>query len=112
MSLYFPESSGSGFLQESGKFDSCKQYARFTPDDTGSCQASDFNTSAIVACTDYVWDRSQWTESLTTINHLVCGNDALKKFSGTILVLGLLVGKVDTLFPREHIGAKCHFQDP
>ena len=96
----FSETSND-FLKKELSFDQCKKYEEKRDD---NCASSNFDPDSIVGCSKYVWDRSQWGESLTTINNLVCEKDNVRRLSGSILLLGLLVGKLTKNYIIDNIG--------
>ena len=88
-----PAKTDDGFLSTNAAFESCQQFARKPSASLDSCSPDDFDTNSTVPCQDYVWDTSQWTESLTTVNNLVCEQDSVRRLSGTAVIAGLFIGK-------------------
>ena len=91
--IFFSEASND-YLKKELDIDKCSKYDE-NRDDT--CVSSNFDRNKTIDCSHYVWDRSQWQESLTTINNLVCDKDNIRRLSGTTLLLGILVGKINII---------------
>lgn len=92
--VHISAKTDDGFLSTNAVFESCRQYARKPSSSPDSCSPGDFDTNATIPCQEYVWDTSQWTESLTTVNNLVCEQDSIRRLSGTAVIAGLFVGQL------------------
>ncbi len=81
------------FLTDGGPFDKCHMYS--TIDGDQGCQPSNFNHSVLPEpCQRHIYDRSEFPETLTTKFDLVCDRESERRFLGTIMMLGFLLGSM------------------
>eukprot|EP00094_Tigriopus_californicus_P007746 TCALIF_07461-PA protein Name:"Similar to Slc22a12 Solute carrier family 22 member 12 (Mus musculus)" AED:0.90 eAED:1.00 QI:0/0/0/0.5/1/1/2/0/174 len=83
------EHRSSNFLKVADDFDPCHRYEPVGD----SCEASAFNTSSSLECEDYVWDRSQFQETLVTTLGLTCGEDWKRRLLSSVMMVGLMIGR-------------------
>ena len=89
-----PKEYGSNeIFREDENFDPCKMY-ELLDEKTVTCAASSFNNLSIIGCNKWIYDTSEFTETLTTTSNLVCEDEWKRRFLGTLLMLGLLVGSI------------------
>ena len=89
-----PEEYGSSeILRQDEKFDPCKRFEA-VDDSVTTCSASSFNSSSIISCNQWVYDTTEFVETLTTKSNLVCEDEWKRRMLGTLMMLGLLVGSV------------------
>ena len=88
----------STFLRDADAFDPCQTYARNFIDD-GTCLAKNFDSNGLTTCTDgYVYDQSEFEETVTTQLDLVCDKDSQRLSLGSIMMLGLLIGSTSVYY--------------
>ena len=87
------EYGSSEILRADEGFDPCKMYDTID-DSTTTCSSPSFNTSSIINCNKWVYDTTEFTETLTTKEDLVCDDEWKRRLLGTLLMLGLLIGSV------------------
>ena len=81
------------FLTEKMSYNPCAKYNNFNP--SGSCSADNFDRTNHTECMNgYIYDHSDFSETIATKLNLVCGDQSHNKFLGTILMLGLLIGSI------------------
>lgn len=80
------------FLSKAAEIDSCHRFEFFSPD--GECKVENFNKDNILPCDSWVYDESEFPETLSTKINLVCGDEPKKKFLSTIVMSGLLIGSI------------------
>ena len=82
------------FLIDGSKYDPCRMYEPVDPE--GGCVAENFkssgNESLGIICEEYVWDLSEFPETLTTKLGLVCDRQSQRRLLGSIMMVGLLIG--------------------
>ena len=82
------------FLIDGSKYDPCRMYE--TVDPKGGCVAENFkssgNRSQGIICEEYVWDLSEFPETLTTKLGLVCEHQSQRRLLGSIMMVGLVIG--------------------
>ena len=81
----------SEIFKEDENFDPCKMYKKID-NSQPSCDADSFDNSSITKCTEFVYDDSEFIETLTTKFDLVCDEEYKRRFLGTLMMLGLLFG--------------------
>ena len=74
----------------------------------GKCTADNFVNSSGQAetCTEFVYDRSVFSATLSTELDLVCDLENRQKLLGTLLMLGILIGSVIGGWASDHFGRK------
>lgn len=87
------EYGSSEILREDEKFNPCKRF-EVVDDSVTTCAASSFNSSSSVSCDQWVYDTTEFVETLTTHSNLVCDDEWKRRLLGTLLMLGLLVGSI------------------
>merc|ERR1719400_1382407 len=87
------EYGSSEILREDEKFNPCKRF-EVVDDSVTTCAASSFNTSSTVSCEQWVYDTTEFVETLTTNSNLVCDDEWKRRLLGTLMMLGLLVGSI------------------
>ena len=60
----------------------------------------------MAACNQWVYDRSIFTETLSTEFDLVCGQNTFVSFLGTIYMIGLFLGSLFGGFFNDKFGRK------
>ena len=80
--------------------DSCSRYrmldgenvvSNTTTADASTCLAANF-TRVVVACSRFVYDRSEFSATLTTDLDLVCEGVERRHFLGSVMMMGLTLG--------------------
>jgi hypothetical protein len=59
-----------------------------------SCDADSFDASATTNCSRFVFDRTEFSSTLTTELSLVCGDVSKRHFIDTVMMMGLLAGSL------------------
>lgn len=77
------------FLRASEEFAQCSM---FKMEEGSECAPDSFSRNETVPCGDYVYDKSVFTDTLTTELDLVCSEAYKVEMQGTILMVGLTVG--------------------
>ena len=76
-------------------YDPCRMYDRVSPvNSSDSCLASDFDRHSLTNCSQFVYDRSEFYETITTDLDLVCDNVEKRHFLGSVLMMGLTMGSM------------------
>ncbi len=86
-----PNDAMESFLKRDQEMSKCQMY-QVRRDGTGVCSEDSFNTSSRVPCTEYVYDRSVFEETITTELDLVCRDSYKPRLIGTILMVGMTAG--------------------
>ena len=60
----------------------------------------------MVACTEWVYDRSIFEETLATEFDLVCGQNTLVSLLGTYYMIGMFIGSLCGGFINDKFGRK------
>lgn len=87
------EYGSSEILREDEKFNPCKRF-EVVDDSVTTCAASSFDNSSTVSCEQWVYDTTEFVETLTTSSNLVCDDEWKRRLLGTLMMLGLLVGSI------------------
>ncbi len=87
--------ASSTFLRDAEDFDPCMQFA-YKPgkSEDGRCIPSHFDHKHKVNCSSYVYDRSEFHETLTTKLDLVCDKVYQRHALGSVMMLGLMTGSL------------------
>ena len=86
-------SDASEFLSGTTEIDKCKMYPMLNND--GQCKIENFNLSASkVACESWQYDKSDFPSTLATELNLVCDAESKRRFLGTLVMAGLLIGSI------------------
>jgi len=68
-------------------------YTRLNTSDGATCLPGHFSHTAI-NCTEYIYDRSEFTETLTSELDLVCNEVGKRHLLGSIMMVGLTLGSL------------------
>ena len=68
------EYGSSEIFREDEKFDPCKKF-EVIDDSVTTCAESSFNSSSIMSCNEWVYDTTEFVETLTTKSDLVCEDE-------------------------------------
>ena len=88
------EYGSSEIFREDENFDPCRMYEFVNHSTEPACSQHSFDNSSILKCNQFVYDDSVFTETLTTKFDLVCDQESKRKFLGTLMMLGLLIGSL------------------
>ena len=77
-------------LKSDETFDPCNMYEI----QGDSCDPNSFNRSKILPCETYIYDKSEFDETLTTKLDLVCEKGHKRRFLSTIMMIGLTIGSL------------------
>ena len=58
------------------------------------CDESFFDRNTTVACSNYVYDRSEFSSTLATELDLICDNENKNHFLGTVIMMGFFTGSL------------------
>lgn len=89
--------ASSTFLREKEDFDPCRTFVAKNHSLTYAdqfCRPQQFDRSKTVKCSHYVYDRSEFSSTLTTELDLVCDKSNQRHFLGSIMMLGLMTGSL------------------
>ena len=82
--------ASSTFLRDREDFDPCQSYSKIR----STCSARSFDQKTRQNCSKYVYDHSEFSETLTTKFDLVCDKVNQRHSLGSIMMVGLLTGSL------------------
>ncbi|QQP52038.1 Uncharacterized protein FKW44_004033 [Caligus rogercresseyi] len=104
MTWALPDSQGSSnFLQEDGQYDSCSSYRM--KDSSGECTPDNFSNETML-CSEWVYDKSDYQETIATKYNLVCDSEYKQKLLGTMIMVGLMFGSILGGRAGDYLGRK------
>lgn len=77
-------------LKSDELFDPCNMFEMVGD----SCKKDAFNQSKSVSCEQYVYEKDNFEETLTTKLNLVCDKESERRFLSTIMMIGLTIGSL------------------
>ena len=82
--------ASSTFLRDAEDYDPCRTYVQ----KSSGCHPRAFNPHLVQTCSKFVYDRSEFSATLTTKLDLVCDKVNVRHSLGSIMMLGLMTGSL------------------